>query len=59
MEQFSGAMTNMVYRCGLQQDGGEVQVRRTNAAGVHMAYGVHLRPRITAVLPLARACRSC
>lgn len=28
MEQFSGAMTNMVYRCGLLQAGKEVQVRK-------------------------------
>lgn len=27
VEQFSGAMTNMVYRCGLLQGGKEVQVR--------------------------------
>jgi len=27
VEQFSGAMTNMVYRCGLLQQGREVQVR--------------------------------
>lgn len=26
VEQFSGAMTNMVYRCGLMQGGKEVQV---------------------------------
>jgi hypothetical protein len=26
VEQFSGAMTNMVYRCGLLQGGREVQV---------------------------------
>lgn len=26
VEQFSGAMTNMVYRCGLQQHGQEAQV---------------------------------
>lgn len=26
VEQFSGAMTNMVYRCGLMQGGAEVQV---------------------------------
>lgn len=26
VEQFSGAMTNMVYRCGLLQKGREVQV---------------------------------
>lgn len=44
VEQFSGAMTNMVYRCGLMgSGGGEVQV----CHGHYGQYVGHIEMRIT------------
>lgn len=37
VEQLSGAMTNMTYRCGLQARGREVQVRTHPAQGLRVA----------------------
>jgi hypothetical protein len=32
VEQFSGAMTNLVYRCGLQEGGKETQVGSSSSS---------------------------